>query len=302
MELRHPHVRDAHGPGTITSSACFRLCLCELTYLRSSFSALQPPFYSQNLNIMYQQILNATLTFPSDVTLSAEAKSLLEGVRLQYHIGTVIWFSLPLTRVLLFTHDQLLTRDPTKRLGSEDKMASDIRRHPFFKHIDWDQLYRKEIEAPFKPKVNSVLDLTWIDPIFKEENVRFTHRTRHDTTHTARHDTHWRRVYPLVPAADHGADGEALVAVVVEDVGEDLGGGGDGHALLVAQLVESRPPAELALPVGTIGGTAGHGAQKEGVDPDHLLHRLRGCVPRVEDGSAARRERERNEEEEESKR
>lgn len=103
-----------------------------------------PPFYSQNLNIMYQQILNATLTFPSDVTLSAEAKSLLEG---------------------------LLTRDPTKRLGSEDKMASDIRRHPFFKHIDWDQLYRKEIEAPFKPKVNSVLDLTWIDPIFKEENA-----------------------------------------------------------------------------------------------------------------------------------
>jgi serine/threonine protein kinase len=87
---------------------------------------------------------------------------------------------------------QLLTRDPTKRLGSEDKMASDIRRHPFFKHIDWDQLYRKEIEAPFKPKVNSVLDLTWIDPIFKEENVRSLTSTRH-TTHTleltTRHDT-----------------------------------------------------------------------------------------------------------------
>jgi serine/threonine protein kinase len=88
----------------------------------------------------------------------------------------------------------LLTRDPTKRLGSEDKMASDIRRHPFFKHIDWDQLYRKEIEAPFKPKVNSVLDLTWIDPIFKEENVRS--HTAHDTTHwssphdTTRHMTH----------------------------------------------------------------------------------------------------------------
>ncbi len=93
------------------------------------------------------------------------------------------------TRVFLFTHRQLLTRDPTKRLGSEDKMASDIRRHPFFKHIDWDQLYRKEIEAPFKPKVNSVLDLTWIDPIFKEENVRFTHRTRHDTTHTGTQHT-----------------------------------------------------------------------------------------------------------------
>jgi hypothetical protein len=65
----------------------------------------------------------------------------------------------------------LLTRDPTKRLGSEDKSASDIRRHPFFKHLDWDALFRKEIEAPFKPKVHSIMDVTWIDPIFKEEKV-----------------------------------------------------------------------------------------------------------------------------------
>jgi hypothetical protein len=49
--------------------------------LRLRLLSVQPPFYSQNLNIMYQQILNATLTFPADVALSAEAKSLLEGVR-----------------------------------------------------------------------------------------------------------------------------------------------------------------------------------------------------------------------------
>jgi len=103
-----------------------------------------PPFYSQNINIMYQQILNATLTFPSDVEISPEAKSLLGG---------------------------LLTRDPTKRLGTEDKNASDLKRHPFFKDIDWDTLYKKEIEAPFRPKVNSIMDVTWIDPIFKEEKA-----------------------------------------------------------------------------------------------------------------------------------
>jgi len=77
---------------------------CVRPYSFVLLSLLQPPFYSQNLNIMYQQILNATLTFPSDVTLSAEAKSLLEGVRPRHRISTVTWFSLRLTRLFLFTH------------------------------------------------------------------------------------------------------------------------------------------------------------------------------------------------------
>ena len=39
-----------------------------------------PPFYSQNINIMYQKILNGELRFPSYV--SQEAQDLLEGVGL----------------------------------------------------------------------------------------------------------------------------------------------------------------------------------------------------------------------------
>lgn len=37
-----------------------------------------PPFYSQNINIMYQKILNGELRFPSYVT--GDAQHLLEGV------------------------------------------------------------------------------------------------------------------------------------------------------------------------------------------------------------------------------
>ncbi len=37
-----------------------------------------PPFYSQNINIMYQKILNGELRFPSYVT--GDAQNLLEGV------------------------------------------------------------------------------------------------------------------------------------------------------------------------------------------------------------------------------
>lgn len=31
-----------------------------------------------------------------------------------------------------------------------------IRMHPFFSEIDWDKLYAKEIEPPFKPNVVSM--------------------------------------------------------------------------------------------------------------------------------------------------
>jgi len=40
----------------------------------------QPPFYSQNVNIMYQKILHGELRFPTYI--SEDAVNLLEGVRL----------------------------------------------------------------------------------------------------------------------------------------------------------------------------------------------------------------------------
>jgi len=99
-----------------------------------------PPFYSQNINIMYQKILNGELRFPSYV--SPEAQSLLEG---------------------------LLTRDVDKRLGSGAEGSNDVKKHPFFKDIDWDKLDRKVLEPPFKPKVKNNEDLSQIDEVFTGE-------------------------------------------------------------------------------------------------------------------------------------
>jgi len=100
-----------------------------------------PPFYSQNINIMYQKILNGELRFPSYV--SPEAQSLLEG---------------------------LLTRDVDKRLGSTASGgAANVRKHPFFKDIDWDKMERKELEPPFKPKVKNATEVTQIDTVFTQE-------------------------------------------------------------------------------------------------------------------------------------
>jgi len=97
-----------------------------------------PPFYSQNINIMYQKILNGELRFPSYV--SPDAQSLLEG---------------------------LLTRDVDKRLGTDN--SQNVKKHPFFKDIDWDKLEKKELEPPFKPKVKSDTDTSQIDSVFLVE-------------------------------------------------------------------------------------------------------------------------------------
>lgn len=48
---------------------------------------------------------------------------------------------------------KLLERDPTKRLGYNG--FEEIQNHPWFKEIDWDALYRKEITPPFNPNVKS---------------------------------------------------------------------------------------------------------------------------------------------------
>jgi len=94
-----------------------------------------PPFYSKHINVMYQKILNAQLTFPSFI--SDNAKSLLEG---------------------------LLTRDVDKRLGGES-----VKQHPFFAEINWDELEARKIPAPWIPPVRDAMDTTQIDDYFTAE-------------------------------------------------------------------------------------------------------------------------------------
>ncbi|THV05146.1 Pkinase-domain-containing protein [Dendrothele bispora CBS 962.96] len=101
-----------------------------------------PPFYDENVNTMYQRILSDPLNFPSD--MSSEAKSVMTG---------------------------LLQRDPHKRLGANG--SEDIKRHPFFaKYIDWNRLLGKKYTPPFKPSVESVLDVANFDPDFTNEEAQ----------------------------------------------------------------------------------------------------------------------------------
>ena len=57
----------------------------------------------------------------------------------------------------------LLTPDITKRFGNLANGSRDIFGHVWFQEVDWERLYRKEIPAPYVPKVEGDWDASNFD-------------------------------------------------------------------------------------------------------------------------------------------
>lgn len=108
-----------------------------------------PPFYDESRVEMNKKIMEAPLLFSEMV--SADAKSLLRG---------------------------LLQREPRSRLGTGANGASDIKAHPFFKSIQWDRLYNKEIQPPFQPHLTDL-------ERFHRESAQFDDSSRSPDSPTA---------------------------------------------------------------------------------------------------------------------
>ncbi|KAH9272542.1 hypothetical protein BASA83_005041 [Batrachochytrium salamandrivorans] len=62
----------------------------------------------------------------------------------------------------------LIDRDPKRRLGAGPQDAEEIKNHPYFLDVDWNQLLKRRVRPPFKPMVVSELDTTNFDPAFTE--------------------------------------------------------------------------------------------------------------------------------------
>eukprot|EP01088_Endostelium_zonatum_P011985 TRINITY_DN26150_c0_g1_i1.p1 TRINITY_DN26150_c0_g1~~TRINITY_DN26150_c0_g1_i1.p1 ORF type:complete len:490 (+),score=122.94 TRINITY_DN26150_c0_g1_i1:115-1584(+) len=97
-----------------------------------------PPFYSEEVQNMYYNIINTQLVMPKGT--NEVTQSLLAG---------------------------FLEKNPADRLSDPDK----IKAHPFFKGIDWDRLSRKECAPPFKPDVKSEDDISQIAPEFIQDSI-----------------------------------------------------------------------------------------------------------------------------------
>lgn len=57
----------------------------------------------------------------------------------------------------------MFVKDPDQRLGSNG--LEEIKKHSFFKNIDWNAIYNKKIKPPFIPKINSDVDTKYIDSV-----------------------------------------------------------------------------------------------------------------------------------------
>lgn len=81
-----------------------------------------PPYFSSNREELFENIKKAQLKLPR--SLSEEAKHLI-------------------------TH--LLKRDPAKRLGAQND-AADIKNHPWFKDINWNEALQRKLQPPVPEK------------------------------------------------------------------------------------------------------------------------------------------------------
>ncbi|KAH8104491.1 hypothetical protein BXZ70DRAFT_1047582 [Cristinia sonorae] len=68
----------------------------------------------------------------------------------------------------------LLTRDPARRLGSGESDAEEIKRHPFFKDVNFDDVLHKRIPPPYFPTINGSADTSNFDEEFTREQPTLT--------------------------------------------------------------------------------------------------------------------------------
>ena len=66
---------------------------------------------------------------------------------------------------------KLLVIEPKKRLGYGENGAKKIKHHPFFKGINWDDVWNQKLNPPFIPDLKDETDLSYFDTVFTNEQV-----------------------------------------------------------------------------------------------------------------------------------
>ena len=84
-----------------------------------------PPFFDDNPFGIYEKILSGKIDWPRQVE--------------------------PLAKDLI---KKLLVQDRTKRLGNMKNGAEDVKRHRYFKNIDWEDVFYKKTKPPIVPNVS----------------------------------------------------------------------------------------------------------------------------------------------------
>lgn len=86
--------------------------------------------------------------------------------------------------------ESLLIKDPKIRLGSGKYGFQDVKDHAWFKTIDWEALYNKELTPPFKPKLSGATDTKYIDKEFTSQKP--VDSAKNSSLLTAECKDHWK--------------------------------------------------------------------------------------------------------------
>ncbi|VVC87774.1 unnamed protein product [Leptidea sinapis] len=68
------------------------------------------------------------------------------------------------------SYPKTLSKLPAKRLGCGPRGEEDVRTHPFFRRIDWARIEARDVQPPFKPKI----DVSNFDKQFTTEKTELT--------------------------------------------------------------------------------------------------------------------------------
>lgn len=99
-----------------------------------------PPFTAENRKKTIDKILKCKLNLPPYLT--PDARDLIR---------------------------KLLKRQVNQRLGAGPDDALPIKRHPFFRHVNWDDVLAQKVEPPFKPVLTSDDDASQFDTKFTKQ-------------------------------------------------------------------------------------------------------------------------------------
>ncbi|XP_017898400.1 PREDICTED: ribosomal protein S6 kinase beta-2 isoform X1 [Capra hircus] len=64
---------------------------------------------------------------------------------------------------------KFLKRNPNQRIGGGPGDAADVQRHPFFRHVNWDDLLARRVDPPFRPSLQSEEDVSQFDSHFTRQ-------------------------------------------------------------------------------------------------------------------------------------
>ncbi|GAB7357323.1 hypothetical protein MBLNU459_g8283t1 [Dothideomycetes sp. NU459] len=106
----------------------------------------QPPFWDQNPMKIYEQIVEGKIRYPS--AMSADARDIIGG---------------------------LCTVDVSKRLGNVKGGAAAVKAHPWFRSIDWNALYHRQMQGPIIPHLRGPADTRNFDEYDAEPLNRDTY-------------------------------------------------------------------------------------------------------------------------------